>query len=154
VSVGTLTHRYAVAASPSEVAAYLTDPAHYVGLNPFAIKVHDVRERDGAVEFRAVERIRLFGPLHRNNALHLVIRSEVSGERVVYDVKSQGGITVDIVLELAPLDGGTDIQDTMTLTVPRPVRAFALKQARVGQLHRADVLGRLGRSTDGTDPPR
>jgi hypothetical protein len=82
-----------------------------------------------------------------------VIRSEVPGERVVYDVTSQGGITVHVVLELAQLDGGTDIQDTMTLTVPRPVRAFALKQARVGQLHRADVLGGLGRSTDGAGPP-
>jgi hypothetical protein len=148
VSVGILTHRYAIAASPSEIAAYLTDPAHYVGLNPFAIEVHDVRERDGAVEFRAVERIRLFGPFHRNNLLHLAIRSEVPDKRVVYDVTSQGGITVHIAVELAQVDGGADVQDTMTLTVPRPIRAFALKQARIGQLHRADVLSRLGRNLD------
>jgi hypothetical protein len=143
MSVGSLFLRFTVAASPSEIVAYVTDPAHYIGLNPYVTEVTDIRRRDGAVEFRAVERVRLFGPVQRNNPLHLVVRSEAD-TRVVYDVTSPGGIAVRIATELARVDGRTDVQDTITLTVPWPARRFALRQARFAQEYRAGVLGRLG----------
>lgn len=150
MSVGTLTHRFSVAARPGEIAAYLTDPANYGELNPFVISVGDVRARDEdeagceVVEFTAVERIRLFGPVHQKNPLRLVVRSEGPVDRVIYDVTTRGGIVVRIVSELAQVVGaGTDVHDTITLTVPRPIRGFALRQARVAQLHRATVLAGL-----------
>jgi formyltetrahydrofolate deformylase len=97
----------------------------------------------------AVERIRLLGPIHQKNPLHLVVRSEGPVDRVIYDVTTRGGIVVRIVTELNELanivrdGGGTDVQDTITLTVPRLIRGFALRQARVAQLHRATVLAGL-----------
>ena len=143
MSVDVLNHRFTVAASPGEIVAYMTDPANYVELNPFVDSVGDVREVDGAVEFTAVERIRLFGPIHQKNLLRLVVRSEGSASRVIYDVTTRAGVVVHIVTELAEAGGGTDVRDTFTLTVPRVARGFALRQARIAQQHKAVVLGRL-----------
>jgi hypothetical protein len=143
MSVGILAHRFSVAASPGEIAAYMTDPANYGELNPFVVSVGNARNVDGAVEFTAVERIRLLGPIHQRNPLHLVVRSEGSADRVIYDITTRGGVVVHIVTELAEAGGGTDVCDTVTLTVPRLARGFALRQARSAQQHKAAVLGRL-----------
>jgi hypothetical protein len=150
MSVGILTHRFSVGVPPGEIAAYMTDPANYGELNPYVISVGDARGAEGgAVEFTAVERIRLFGPIHQKNPLRLVVRSEGAAERVIYDITTRGGIVVRIVTELAEIDeaaaggAGTDVHDTVTLTVPRLARGFALREARIAQKHKATVLGRL-----------
>jgi hypothetical protein len=146
MSVGILTHRFSVAARPGEIAAYMTDPANYGELNPFVISVGGASEGDEGVEFTAVERIRLFGPIHQRNPLRLVARSEGPVDRVIYDITARGGIVVRIVTELTELGeagGGTDVRDMITLTVPRVARGFAMRQARFAQHHKAAVLGRL-----------
>ncbi|MFF2522966.1 SRPBCC family protein [Streptomyces liangshanensis] len=147
MAAGTLTHRFTVPAPRGHLVAHLGDPANYVTLNPYVTEVSGVHERDGAVEFTAIERIRLLGPVHRNNRLSLVIRSEADHSRTVYDVTSPGGITVRIATEFTETPGGTDVLDTITLDVPWPIRRFALRQARFAQLHRADILARLDRGT-------
>jgi hypothetical protein len=66
------------------------------------------------------------------------------------DVVSRGGVIVRIVTSVAAAPPGSAVEDTITLTCPAPIRTFARKRARAGQLHRAVCLNdRLNRPVAG-----
>ena len=138
-----LTKQFEVAATPCRIAAYLRDPALYVNLNPFVTEVKDIGNGDGSVTFVAVERIKLIGPIRRNNLLCIEIFSGAD-EQVTYNVTAKGGISVRVETQLAEVDGGTHVRDSIHLTVPALARKFALKQARFAQDYRAAALIELG----------
>ena len=62
------------------------------------------------------------------------------GTRFVMEVGTRGGVGVRIVTSLSPAPEGSLADDTITLTALAPVRAYARRQARAGQLHRARTL--------------
>lgn len=140
MSVDTLVSRFTVSSAWNDVAAYLGDPTNYRTLNPFVIEVRNIRPGGATVEFEAVERIRMFGGLHRNNLLRLAVRCEMPDKQVIYDVTSPGGIAVRITTKLVETGSGTDVEDTIMLTVPRLVRRFAVRNARAAQHHKMQVL--------------
>jgi len=142
MSTKSLVKQFTIPATPAWVAAYLRDPVHYVNLNPFVTQVRDVHRLDESATFTAVERIKVLGPVHRNNLLRIEVSSDAD-KCVVYDVTAKGGISVRIETELAEFDGGTQIRDSIALTVPALVRKFAVRQARAAQDYRAHALVEL-----------
>ncbi|MFG1606639.1 SRPBCC family protein [Actinoplanes sp. NPDC049265] len=144
----TLVHEFTVAAPPGEVGAHLCDPELYVGLNPYVVAVRDIRESDGVTEFTAVERLRLAGPLRMDNPIAVRLWPEETGEgaRVVFDIRSRGGVQVHIVTGLVAAGPGTAVTDTLTVRVPALLRRTVRTTARAGQLSRAaELANRLSR---------
>jgi hypothetical protein len=135
-----LRHQFTVAVPPAVVVSHLMEPDSYVGLNGLVIAVRDVREEaDGAIAYTAVERLPLLG-FHFHSQLRVRVRSEKAGTRFVMEVGTRGGVTVRIVTSFAPAPEGSLADDTITLTAAAPLRAYARRHARAGQLHRARTL--------------
>jgi hypothetical protein len=146
-----LEHRFTVSALPDEVLSHLADPANYVGLNPYVVAVRDVRQQDGTTAFTAIEHLTVLG-LGWDNPIDVVSRIDKPNGRQVMDVVSRGGVAVRIVTSVAAAPSGSTVEDTITLTCPAPIRAFARKRARAGQLHRAARLNdRLNRPVAGPE---
>jgi len=144
-----LEHRFTVSASPDEVLSHLADPANYVGLNPYVVAVRDVRQQDGTTAYTAVEHLKFLG-IGWDNPIEVVSRIDEPKGRQVMDVVSRGGVTVRIVTSVATAPCGSTVEDTITLTCRTPIRAFARRLARAGQLHRAACLNaRLNRPVAG-----
>lgn len=144
-----LEHRFTVSASPEEVLSHLADPANYVGLNPYVVAVRDVREQDGKTAYTAIEHLTVLG-LGWDNPIEVVSRIDQANGRQVMDIVSRGGVTVRILTSVAAAPSGSTVDDTITLTCPAPIRTFARKLARAGQLHRAACLNaRLNRPVAG-----
>ncbi|MFI5843062.1 hypothetical protein ACIA8K_25465 [Catenuloplanes sp. NPDC051500] len=144
-----LRHRFTVPAPPAAVLAHLLEPASYVGLNGLVIAVQDIREEDGATAYTAIERLHVLG-LRFHTRLKVRVHSEEDGTRFVMQVATGGGVRVRIETALAPIPEGSAADDTITLTAAAPMRAYAVKQARAGQLHRARTLAdRLGPGAQG-----
>ncbi|MFG1642828.1 SRPBCC family protein [Amycolatopsis sp. NPDC049252] len=142
LSTELLVKRFTISATPAWVAAYLRNPVHYVNLNPFVTEVRDVHRLDESATFTAVERIKVLGSIRRNNLLRIEVSSDAD-KCVAYDVTAKGGISVRIETEIAEVDGGTQIRDSIELTVPVLVRKFAVRQARAAQEFRANALMEL-----------
>ncbi|MFF4084850.1 hypothetical protein ACFYZN_36430 [Streptomyces sp. NPDC001777] len=131
-----LRHRFNVPATPEAAVSHLMRPSSYVELNGFVV---DVREEGGAAVYTAIERLPLF-KWHFHSALKVRVRSEGEGTRFVMEVDSRGGVRVRVETEFTAAPEGAVADDTITLTAPALVRAYASKQARVGQLHRGQAL--------------
>jgi hypothetical protein len=134
-----LRHRFTVPAPPEAVIAHLLEPSSYVGLNGLVTEVRDIREERGAVAYTAIERLPLLG-MHFHSELKVRVHSEQEGTRFVMEVGTRGGVQVRIVTDVAPAPEGSIADDTITLTAALPVRVYARRQARAGQLHRARTL--------------
>jgi hypothetical protein len=134
-----LRHEFVVPASPDAVVSHLMEPASYVGLNGLVVAVKDIHEEGDTLAYTAIERLPLLG-LHFHSQLKVRVRTEENGTRFVMEVDTRGGVRVRIVTDCAPAPEGTLADDTITLTAAAPVRAYARKQARAGQLHRARTL--------------
>ncbi|WP_033340950.1 hypothetical protein [Catenuloplanes japonicus] len=135
-----LRHRFIVPAAPDVVVSHLMEPESYVGLNGLVIAVRDIREEDGGtVAYTAIERLPLLG-FHFHSQLRVRVRREEDGTRFVMEVGTRGGVAVHIETSVAPAPEGSLADDTITLTAAAPVRAYARRQARAGQLHRARTL--------------
>ncbi|WP_093609120.1 hypothetical protein [Actinoplanes philippinensis] len=134
-----LQHRFTIPATPEAVVSHLMQPQSYVGLNGLVVAVRDIREEDGATAYTAIERLPLLG-FHFHSPLKVRVRSEKDGSRFIMEVDTRGGVQVRIVTDLSPAPEGATADDTITLTAAAPVRWYARKQARAGQLHRARTL--------------
>jgi hypothetical protein len=134
-----LRHRFTVPAPPDVVVSHLMEPESYVGLNGLVVAVQDIREEDGAVAYTAIERLPFLG-FHFHSRLKVRVRSERNASRFIMEVDTRGGVRVRIETDLAPAPEGSLADDTITLTAAAPVRAYARKNARAGQLHRARTL--------------
>ena len=134
-----LQYRFTVPAPPEVVVSHLMEPASYVGLNEYVFAVRDAREENGAITYTAIERLPFLG-LHFHSAIKVRVRSEEGGTRFVMEVASRGGVRVHIATDFAAVPEGALADDTITLTAAAPVRAYARKHARAGQLHKARTL--------------
>ncbi|GAA1642915.1 hypothetical protein [Actinoplanes couchii] len=134
-----LRHSFTVPASPGVVVSHLLEPQSYVGLNGFVVAVRDIREEDGFTAYTAIERLPVLG-FHFDGRLRVRVRGERDGTRFVMEVGTRGGVGVRIVTDVSPAPEGTLAEDTITLTAAAPVRWYARKQARAGQLQRAETL--------------
>ncbi|WP_203902199.1 hypothetical protein [Virgisporangium aliadipatigenens] len=126
-------------APPEVVLSHLLEPASYVGLNGLVVAVRDIREEEGSIAYTAIERLPVLG-FHFHNALRVRVRSEEGGTRFVMEVGARGGVRVKVETDLAPAPEGSVADDTITLTAAAPVRSYARRQARAGQLQRARTL--------------
>ncbi|BCJ66566.1 SRPBCC family protein [Polymorphospora rubra] len=143
----TFVDRFPVAAPPDRVYAHLAEPANSVGLSPLIVAVRDVRRETGpdgraVVRFVAVERFRIAGPLRYDNILRVTQTATGPDRQLVLDVLSPARVTVRFVMDLAPLDDGTEVTVTVTLRMPAPLRAYVLRTARRVQEYRARELAR------------
>ncbi|WP_341720897.1 SRPBCC family protein [Micromonospora sp. FIMYZ51] len=133
-----------VAASLDEVHRHLSDPNSYIGLSPLIVAVRDVRPgRDAQgraiVDYLAVERFRLFGPVRWDNVIRVRLTPQPP-DRLVSDVRSPGWVRLRAVVELAAVADGTQVREQITAFAPAPLRRFVAAQARQAAAHRATEL--------------
>ncbi|MFE7615864.1 hypothetical protein [Streptomyces sp. NPDC057496] len=134
-----LQHQFTVPAAPEVAVSYLMKPSSYVELNGFVIAVRDIHEEEGATVYTAIERLPVLR-WHFHSALKVRVRSEEAGTRFVMEVDGRGGVHVRVVTKFTSAPEGAVADDTITLTAPALLRSYTSKQARVGQLHRAQAL--------------
>ncbi|GGM59167.1 hypothetical protein GCM10011608_50300 [Micromonospora sonchi] len=135
-----------VAASPERVYRHLSDPHSYIGLSPLVVAVRDVRPGHDAqgqeiVDYLAVERFRLFGPLRWDNPIRVRLTPH-RPDRLVSDVRSPGRVRLRAVVELVAVTDGTQVREQVTAFAPAPLRRFVAAQARQVAAYRAAELTR------------
>ncbi|PZG00648.1 hypothetical protein C1I93_02005 [Micromonospora endophytica] len=136
-----------VAAPPDVVYRHLSDPHSYIGLSPLIVAVRDVRpghDTQGreSVDYLAVERFRLVGPLRWDNRIRVRMVATRPGEQLVSDVRSPGWVRLRAVVDLTAVPDGTRVREQISAFAPAPLRRFVASQARQVAAYRATELTR------------
>lgn len=126
-----------IAASPSQIYEYLSEPEHYRGLQPLVIAVRDVEygENENGQPIRrygAVERLR-FGFLRFNNPIRVVATLAKPNELLISDVEAPLNVRVKFVTTFRLEGSGTHVAETVTIHAPRLLQSYIVNQAKYAQ---------------------
>ncbi len=126
-----------VDAPPSAVLAALDDPPAFIRLNPLVIDVAQLPDRSDM--YRVTDRIVALGlPI----TLRYTIRWIRVDDGLDAEVWSALGTRLHNELRVAPAGAGAHVRETVRMTAPRPLLAYARRTARASHRDLLDGLKR------------
>jgi hypothetical protein len=81
----------------------------------------------------AVERFRFLGFLRYDNVIRVLMTFSKPGEVLLNDVDSPLNVQVHFVMTFEPRDSSTQVDETVTIRVPRLLQWYVVKQAKSAQ---------------------
>jgi hypothetical protein len=137
-----------IAAPPSHIYEFLSEPQNYRGLQPLVIDVRDVEygEDEEGHQIRryvAVERFRFLSAIRYDNPIRVLVTLAKPGELLINDVEARFNVRVHFVTAFKPDGIGTEVAETVTIHAPRLLQSYTVNQAKAAQQARFSNLKTL-----------
>ncbi len=138
-------YRYFVNAPVRDLYQHLSEPGNYVGLSPLVVEVRDIEQGTDAsgslfFRYRSVERFSFLGFIRYDNLLRVTTTLTRPLQQMVSDVDSPFSVRVRFTFDFEPGDGGTWVQETVSVKMPAPLKRFVVSEAKRVQQERARIL--------------
>lgn len=139
MKTGSFSYEVRARCAPDQAARVLTNLAGHAGLNPLIVSVESVAPRHGGRRAYLIHDRLRWGPV----TFPMTYRAEVLAEserEVVMLAVQQLRTTVRTVARIEPDAGGVLIRVTFTMTAPRLLFGYAMRQGHAAHLELAKRL--------------
>ena len=127
-----------IAVPPEIVFAELSHPNNMLGLQPLVVEVSPVsREQDSngniVLSYQSVELFRFASLISYRNPIQVRSTLYPDQGKIVSNVKSRPNLDLEFMYDMVAVEGGTQLDLTVTYTAPSLIREFVLSQINMAQ---------------------